>query len=177
MLQVFGVTSFIHDHTFKKDFFEREITGYHLGIAEDFKGLLFCIPGKKRITRSESVKFDENTFYNSKHHNVQSIQVYDLFKESMINKINHQDKLITAIFKETYQAIMLPTTYHEAINSRDKDQWIEAIEDGLSSMKEENVFKMVELKKELAEVLHESILSTKWVFVKKPGRYKARLVA
>ncbi|MBW0576385.1 hypothetical protein O181_116100, partial [Austropuccinia psidii MF-1] len=44
-------------------------------------------------------------------------------------------------------------------------------------MKEEEVFIMKNLKDALKEVPCESILSTKWVFVRKPERFKARLVA
>ncbi|MBW0538413.1 hypothetical protein O181_078128 [Austropuccinia psidii MF-1] len=38
LLQVFGATSFVYNHNFKKDLSAGEITGYHLGIAEDSKG-------------------------------------------------------------------------------------------------------------------------------------------
>ncbi|MBW0573649.1 hypothetical protein O181_113364 [Austropuccinia psidii MF-1] len=95
----------------------------------------------------------------------------------MIKEMNNQDKLITAISKDTDPEVILPTSYREAIKSADRDQWMAAIKDELNGMIEENVFQQVELKQALAEVLHESILSTKWVFVKKPERYKARLVA
>ncbi|MBW0489543.1 hypothetical protein O181_029258 [Austropuccinia psidii MF-1] len=173
MLRIFGATSFIHDHTFKKDLSERAVTGYHLGIAEDAKGWLFWIPGRKSIARSANVKFDENTFYDAKNNDVRSIQIGNLFDDSMIREINLQDKLIATLSKETDPAIMLPTTYCEAINSRDKDKWVGAIRDELKSMEEENVFEVVDLKQALAKVPHESILSTKWVFVKKPKRYKA----
>ncbi|MBW0555671.1 hypothetical protein O181_095386 [Austropuccinia psidii MF-1] len=177
MLRVFGATSFIHDDTFKKDLSARALTGYHLGIAEDSKGWLFWIPGRKSIARSASVRFDENAFYNTKHSDVRSIQISNLLDDSMIKEITRQDRLIATLSKETDPAIMLPTTYREAINSKDKDQWIGAIKDELKSMEEESVFEMVDLKQALAEVPHESILSTKWVFVKKPKRYKARFVA
>ncbi|MBW0575212.1 hypothetical protein O181_114927 [Austropuccinia psidii MF-1] len=177
MLRIFGATSFIHDHTFKKDLSARAVTGYHLGITEDSKGWLFWIPGRKSIARSASVKFDETTFYDAKNSDVRSSQIGNLFDDSMIREINLQDKLIATILKETDPAIMLPTTYREEINSEDKDKWVGAIRDELKSMEEENVFEVVDLRAALAEVPHESILSTKWVFVKKPERYKARLVA
>ncbi|MBW0490169.1 hypothetical protein O181_029884 [Austropuccinia psidii MF-1] len=177
MLRVFGAVSFIHDHNFKKDFSARAVTGYHLGIAENSKGWLFWIPGRKSIARSASVKFDEYTFYNNTQPKLQSIQINNLFDESMVKEINQQDKLIATLTKETDPAVMLPTTYREAIHSKEKEQWLGAIKDELNSMKEENVFETVDLRHALAEVPHESILSTKWVFVKKPERYKARLVA
>ncbi|MBW0580557.1 hypothetical protein O181_120272 [Austropuccinia psidii MF-1] len=177
MLRIFGVMSFIHDHTFKKDFSGREITGYHLGISEDSKGWLFWVPGKRTIVRLASVKFDENTFYKPRDTHVQSIQVTDLFDEYMVKEINNQDKLITTISKETDPEVVLPNSYHEAIKSANRNQWIKAMKDRLNSMIEENLFKRVGLKQALAKVPHESILSTKWLFVKKPERYKPGLVA
>ncbi|MBW0478886.1 hypothetical protein O181_018601 [Austropuccinia psidii MF-1] len=44
-------------------------------------------------------------------------------------------------------------------------------------MKTEEVFVTVPLKDALKEVPHESILGTRWIFTKKPERFKARLVA
>ncbi|MBW0543150.1 hypothetical protein O181_082865 [Austropuccinia psidii MF-1] len=177
MWQVFGANSFIHDHNFKKNLSAREVTGYHLGIAEDSKGWIFWIPQKKIIARSASAKFDEQSFYRQETNQVQSIQVHNLFDKSMINEITNQDKLITEISSTTNLDIVLPTTYWEAIHSNERNEWIAAINDELESMVKEDVFETVELKRALAEVPHESILSTKWVFVKKPERYKARLVA
>ncbi|MBW0538660.1 hypothetical protein O181_078375 [Austropuccinia psidii MF-1] len=177
MLQVFGETSFIHDHNFKKDLLERVVIGYYLRITEDSKGWLFWIPGKKVNARSASVKFDKKLFYKPGTSHIQSIQVNNLFDKSMINEIDKQDKLITTISSTMNPDIVLPTTYRGAIHSDERDQWVAAINEELESMVEEDVFKSVELKQALAEVPHESILSPKWVFVKKPERYKARLVA
>ncbi|MBW0495205.1 hypothetical protein O181_034920 [Austropuccinia psidii MF-1] len=44
-------------------------------------------------------------------------------------------------------------------------------------MKTKDVFRPVDLKDALKEVPHESILGTRWIFTKKPERFKARLVA
>ncbi|MBW0462668.1 hypothetical protein O181_002383 [Austropuccinia psidii MF-1] len=177
MLQVFGATSFIHDHNFKKNLLARAVTGYHLGIAEDLKGWIFWIPQKKIVARSVSAKFDEQLFYRPDANQIKSIQVHNLFDNSIIDELVSQDKLITKISSATNLNVMLPTTYQEAIQLNERDEWIGAINDELESMVKEDVFETVELKRALAEVPHESILSTKWVFVKKPERYKARLVA
>ncbi|MBW0506038.1 hypothetical protein O181_045753 [Austropuccinia psidii MF-1] len=177
MLRVFGATSFIHDHNFKKNLLAKEMTGYHLGIAEDLKGWIFWIPQKKIVARSASAKFDEQLFYRPDSNQIKSIQVHNLLDKSMIDEIISQDKLITEISSATNLNVMLPTTYQEAIKLNERDEWIGAINDELESMLKEDVFETVELKRALAEVPHESILSTKWVFVKKPERYKARLVA
>ncbi|MBW0483648.1 hypothetical protein O181_023363 [Austropuccinia psidii MF-1] len=63
------------------------------------------------------------------------------------------------------------------MSSPEKTEWIGAIKEELKSMDEEQVFDIVDLRYALSIVPHESILSTKWVFVKKPEHYKARLVA
>ncbi|MBW0571886.1 hypothetical protein O181_111601 [Austropuccinia psidii MF-1] len=136
--------------------------------TEDSKGWLFWIPGKRIIARLESAKFDEKLFYRPGTGQIQLIQVNNLFNKSMVNELINQDKLITEISSATYQ---------EAIQLVNRNQWITAINDELESIIEENIFETIELKQALAEVPHESILSTKWAFVKKPERYKAGLVA
>ncbi|MBW0476445.1 hypothetical protein O181_016160 [Austropuccinia psidii MF-1] len=72
---------------------------------------------------------------------------------------------------------VLPTTYRDAMSSPEKSEWLGAINKDLNSMDEEGVFEIIHLKHALLIVPHDSILSTKWVFVKKPECYKARLVA
>ncbi|MBW0537411.1 hypothetical protein O181_077126 [Austropuccinia psidii MF-1] len=61
--------------------------------------------------------------------------------------------------------------------SDNKAFWDQAINEEINSMKTENVFVPVDLHEALKEIPHESILSTKWVFTKKPELFKAILVA
>ncbi|MBW0553306.1 hypothetical protein O181_093021 [Austropuccinia psidii MF-1] len=68
-------------------------------------------------------------------------------------------------------------TYCDVISSTEKNEWLGAIKEELKRMDEGKVFDIVDLRYALSIVPHESILSTKWVFVKKPENYKARLVA
>ncbi|MBW0497894.1 hypothetical protein O181_037609 [Austropuccinia psidii MF-1] len=157
LLQVFGATSFAYSHNFKKDFSARAITGYHLGIAEDSKGWLSWIPGKKNNTRTASVKFYEKTFYDpGKSHTwqVQSIQVANTFDRKMIDEIENQDRLITAISFEANPAMLLPTTYQGAVKSPNRKGWVEAINKEFASMIKEGVFENVDLKEALSEVPH-----------------------
>ncbi|MBW0538221.1 hypothetical protein O181_077936, partial [Austropuccinia psidii MF-1] len=180
LLRVFGAKSFIHNHTSRKDLSSRAITGYHLGLAEDSKGWLFWVPGKRTVVRAASATFDENSFYHSDingESRLQSIQANSLFDRSMINEIKKQDELTHSMTKGSDPANILPTTYRAVMSSPEKNEWLGAIEEELKSMNEEQVFDIVDLKYALSVVPHESILSTKWVFVKKPERYKARLVA
>jgi len=70
-----------------------------------------------------------------------------------------------------------PTTYEQAINSEEKDEWLKAINDELSAHKKNNTWSVVEKDASM------NIIDTKWVFVKKRNengvvkRYKARMVA
>ncbi|MBW0535808.1 hypothetical protein O181_075523 [Austropuccinia psidii MF-1] len=95
----------------------------------------------------------------------------------MVTEIQLQDKLIHSMTTTSDPDNILPTTYREAMSSSQKNELLTAIDEELKSMGEEGVFEVVDLKHALSVVPHDSILSSKWVFVKKPERYKARLVA
>ena len=70
-----------------------------------------------------------------------------------------------------------PKSFLEAINSKDKDRWLEAINSELDSHRENNTWTSVTMP------LGRNIIKTKWIFKIKrnsknePERYKARLVA
>ncbi|MBW0494711.1 hypothetical protein O181_034426 [Austropuccinia psidii MF-1] len=179
LLWVFGAKSFIYNHNFRKDFSPRAITGYHVGISEDSKGWLFWIPGKKEIVKSASVKFDELKFYSKpvSNHEIKSIQVHNLFDISMIEELQKQDDSIVDLSNHSGLQLSIPENYKEEIISSNKNDWLRAINEEMESMKIEQVFTQVSLKDALREVPHESILGTRWIFTKKPHRFKARLVA
>ncbi|MBW0536352.1 hypothetical protein O181_076067, partial [Austropuccinia psidii MF-1] len=180
LLRVFGAKSFIYDHNFRKDFSARAIVGYHVGISEDSKGWLFWVPEKKTIIKSASVSFDESTYYiksNTYNTDVNSIQVRDIFDSSMVNELNKQYRSTSQLSERNGLTISIPSTYREAMISEHKSSWAKAIDEEVESMRTEDVFVPVDLNIALKEVPHESILSTKWVFTKKPERFKARLVA
>ncbi|MBW0510631.1 hypothetical protein O181_050346, partial [Austropuccinia psidii MF-1] len=149
LLRVFGAKSFLYNHKFKKDFSPRALIGYHIGISEDSKGWLFWVPGKKEIIKSASVTFDEFTFY-----------------------ANNKDVRQIGSIQSGLQ-ISIPSTYKEAIISANKTDWIQAINEEIDSMRTESVFTPVTLNSALKEVPHESILGTRWIFTKKPERFKA----
>ncbi|MBW0586024.1 hypothetical protein O181_125739, partial [Austropuccinia psidii MF-1] len=79
--------------------------------------------------------------------------------------------------KGGYPKNNLPMTYFDLISSTEKNEWLGAIKEEIKSMYEGKVFDIVDLRYTLSIVPHERILSTKWVFVKKPENYKARLAA
>lgn len=70
-----------------------------------------------------------------------------------------------------------PSTVEEAMNSREKDQWIGAMQKEMDSLQENNVWELTELPE------GRQLVGSKWVFKTKTDadgkveRYKARLVA
>jgi transposase InsO family protein len=65
-------------------------------------------------------------------------------------------------------------TYEEAIESREKGKWKQAIEEEIGSLEENNTWSFVNEQ----EAKGRKLVTTKWIFtVKSDGRYKARLVA
>ncbi|MBW0538225.1 hypothetical protein O181_077940 [Austropuccinia psidii MF-1] len=132
------------------------------------------------VVRTASATFDENDFYSSNtnyHSQFQSIQATNLFDQSMINEIKKQDELTDLMARGGAPENILLMTYRDVMSSQEKNEWLGAIREELKTMDEEQVFDIVDLWYKLSIVPHESILSTKWVFVKKPEHYKARLVA
>ncbi|MBW0511509.1 hypothetical protein O181_051224 [Austropuccinia psidii MF-1] len=102
-----------------------------------------------------------------------------IFDGSMIKEIALQDKMVSSLNSSCKFSNIIQTNYKEAFELSDGDKWKAAINDELSSMNDEKVLTIVNLKEALEVVPRESILSSKWVFVKKtkPEQYKAWLVA
>ncbi|MBW0482535.1 hypothetical protein O181_022250 [Austropuccinia psidii MF-1] len=176
-LRTFGHKFYIHDHNYWKDLSARGIVGYHLGIAPDSVGWLFCIPELRSIVKAASIKFDERSFFldnNLSEGNVLSIQAENLFDPSMIKESEIQDQFMSTINNTHDPLSTIPTTYKEAISSYEQGQWREAIKEELDSMNQEEIFEKFSIREALKEVPHNSVLHTKWVFVKKS---KAFLVA
>ncbi|MBW0464738.1 hypothetical protein O181_004453 [Austropuccinia psidii MF-1] len=69
----------------------------------------------------------------------------------MIDEIEGQDRLITAISSEENTAMLLPTKYQEELKSPNKKELVEAINEELASMIKEDVFENVNLKQALAQ--------------------------
>ncbi|KAM0730296.1 Retrovirus-related Pol polyprotein from transposon TNT 1-94 [Formica fusca] len=64
-------------------------------------------------------------------------------------------------------------TYREAITGPDKNRWMEAINEEKTSLKENNTWEMIDIRK----LKSQKPLQGKWVFkIKQDGTYKARLV-
>ena len=98
--------------------------------------------------------------------------------ETRCNKNNLDDELghvlLASINKD-------PTSYREAMESNDKIRWLEAINEELNSMQENNVWKIVDRPTKNKEGKKIHSIDSKWVFKKKTGDhgetvYKGRLV-
>ncbi|MBW0473389.1 hypothetical protein O181_013104 [Austropuccinia psidii MF-1] len=178
LLRVFGVKAYIYDHTFKKDFGPHGFVGYHLGVASYLKGWLSWCPEKGTVVRSASVKSDESSFFPTKH-NISGIQALNLLYDVMIKELATHDRMISTITSYPDPVSINPTHYRDIINSAERDSWLLAVKEELSSMNEQDVFAVIEMRDTLHAVKTEDILTTRWVFMKKhhPDRFKATLVA
>ncbi|MBW0535338.1 hypothetical protein O181_075053 [Austropuccinia psidii MF-1] len=181
-LRVFGAKSYLYDHLSQKDMSSKGIVGYHLGITPDSKGWLFWVPARRSVVRSASVKFNEDCFFTAtaNHSGVlSSIQIDNVFDNSMIKVLEQQDSFISAINSSHDIADVTRRDFNSAMLSSESNQWKDAVAEELKSMGDQDVFEICNLSQALKEVPHESILGTKWVFTKKrnPERFKGRLVA
>ena len=70
-----------------------------------------------------------------------------------------------------------PNTIEEALSSLNKDKWRNALEDKMESMKENQVWKVVELSKGRKAIRNRWVLTIKRKVDEIIKRYKARLVA
>ena len=70
-----------------------------------------------------------------------------------------------------------PNTIEEALSSPNKDKWRNALEDEMESMKQKQVWKLVELSKRRKAIRNRWVLTIKRKADGTIERYKARLVA
>ncbi|MBW0539584.1 hypothetical protein O181_079299 [Austropuccinia psidii MF-1] len=182
LLRVFGAKSYIHNYLHRKDMNVRAIVGCHLGITPESKAWSFWIPGHDKVVQSASVKFDETTFFPGPPKPgaiLSTIQVTNITDDSMVKEINRQDAMTTSMNSSHDINSIIPTSYKEALQSKEAEDWKKAIVEEIKSMKDEHVFKTIPLSQVLKSTKREDTLSMRWVFVKKPAplRFKARLVA
>ncbi|MBW0469179.1 hypothetical protein O181_008894 [Austropuccinia psidii MF-1] len=97
----------------------------------------------------------------------------------MILAVKKQDDLVKSVNVSHDPINGAPISYKEAITLGEANEWGVAINEELASMNDQHVFEILTVQKALMEVPRKSILSTKWVFMRKlkPLRFKARLVA
>ena len=102
---------------------------------------------------------------------------YEKSKNSRKKKIVHRANVATTKFDSSIENENEPQTYSEAINSKFKKQWIEAINSEITSIEENKTWSIATLPKD------KKPIKTKWIFKIKRNsnneieRFKARLVA
>ena len=75
--------------------------------------------------------------------------------------------------KQILNLILSLMTYEECIKDKNKDRWMEAINEEKKSLAENHTWKLVDEEKAAGK----EALTSKWIFkIKDDGRYKARLV-
>ncbi|MBW0530116.1 hypothetical protein O181_069831 [Austropuccinia psidii MF-1] len=159
LLQVFGAKSYIFNPLQQKDLGQRGMVGYHMGLAPYSKAWIFWLPDKGDFfMKSASVRFNEKVSFTTEH--VSSIQASDIFDDSMILKIENQDTLIASLNTHSDSFTITPTTFEDVTVSLQKDHWVAAINDELKSMKDEDVFEVIDLKDALRNQKLSDILST-----------------
>ena len=97
-----------------------------------------------------------------------SLKVISDDPETKYNKNNINDELghvlLATINKD-------PTSYREAMESNDKIRWVEAINEELNSMQENNVWKIIDRPTKNKEGKKIYTIDSKWVFKKKTGEH------
>ena len=96
-------------------------------------------------------------------------------RESRRPRFFHEEFSYMSYFEQNDHDI--PSTYHDAFKSQFADEWQDAMEMEMASMKENNTWDLVEAPK------NENVVGSRWVYALKTGsdgtitRFKARLVA
>lgn len=93
------------------------------------------------------------------------------------SRSNDNDQQEQAIIAEAFLAGVEPLNYEDAIEAEDAEKWLEAINEELKSLKDNNTWTLVNRPENV------NVITNRWVFRKKLKsngeieRYKARLVA
>ncbi|MBW0501974.1 hypothetical protein O181_041689 [Austropuccinia psidii MF-1] len=114
------------------------IFGYNLGITPNSKGWLFWVPDRRNVVHSARVKFNEDSFFTAKANHagvLSSIQINNIFYNSMIKLLEQQDSFISAINSDHDIAEITPRDFNSAMLSNESDQWKNAVAEELKSMK------------------------------------------
>jgi hypothetical protein len=100
-------------------------------------------------------------------------------KEVQLKKIALANSALTSLPAPSYEENEPdPLTFTEAMNSRSKDYWVEAMENELNSLRKNEVYEVLD-----STPPNINIVTCKWVFrikrnqINKTKKYKARLVA
>ena len=65
-------------------------------------------------------------------------------------------------------AYLKPTSYKQAVNSPEKEDWLKAMSSEIQKLENQNTWSLVELPK------NRTALGGRWVYKKKPNKFKTR---
>ncbi|MBW0577633.1 hypothetical protein O181_117348 [Austropuccinia psidii MF-1] len=162
----------------RKDLRAKARMKVHLGVAQDYQGWIFWDPDLKQLFRSASVAFHRNHFLpkTAEQEDVREIKVETVFDTLLVTKIEAQDPLYATIQVLSTFCNGTPSTYQEAMEAKEVEEWRKACEDKLKSLEEMGAWTKVE------KLAATPVLGTRWVFTLKTNpkgevmRHKARLV-
>ena len=201
-LRVFGCDAYAHvakDERKKLESKSRKCI--FLGYGELVKGYRLYDPDRGRVIYSRDVLFNEKKYevgreltgeekkqyveleYATDHEIICDNQDSDM-SEAIVEpvarcsqRVRQPPDFYGVRVNVTNAQLEEPTTLEEAIAGPDKERWYEAMENEMKSLRENDVYELVELPKDRSPV------GSKWVFKIKTAadgsveRYKARLVA
>ncbi|MBW0538569.1 hypothetical protein O181_078284 [Austropuccinia psidii MF-1] len=162
----------------RKDLTAKARRMIHLGVAQDSQGWVFWDPKLQQLCRSASVIFYENEFLTSQAGStaINQITAKSIFDDSIVREIDAQDSFYELFQVSSSFCTGTPSTYFDALNSKEGGAWKEACEEELRNLNEMGVWH------EIARPSDVQVLGTRWVFATKLNqhgdivRYKARLV-
>ncbi|KAH9733856.1 hypothetical protein KPL71_017172 [Citrus sinensis] len=167
----------------------RAVKGYFIGYPEGIKGYkIWCIDGKPSRTLVESRDSLKESKEMIDHHQesatTSELDNYQLARdrEKRVVKLPKRygiaDLISYALMVADEVTGDEPESYKQAMNSRDKLKWLNAMEEEMASLKENNTWVLVQ------RPAGRRLVGYKWIFKLKEGvagsesvKYKARLVA
>ncbi|KAK4327573.1 hypothetical protein Pmani_001980 [Petrolisthes manimaculis] len=195
-LRVFGCVCYAHvskDERRKLD--PKSVKCIFLGYGSEVKGYRLFDLEKKRILNSRDVTFDESNYEFKKEKDVVQTEtptIEIMHSEEWVSDDDDDEQLDLPVrvservkrppdmygeWVSVGHNTSDPTSVSEALLSDDKEHWMDAMKQEMSSIQENDVYELVELPK------GSKALKCRWVFKKKilsngsVERYKARLVA
>ncbi|KAI7936927.1 hypothetical protein MJO28_015826 [Puccinia striiformis f. sp. tritici] len=183
MVRIFGCRAYMHDLNYPKQFVTRSTPLIHVGISEVSHGWILWDPVTNKLERSASVRFHEDDLpspvpgVKSLEAVLSSIQVSMLGDFTQIKEFEVQDACLSSAVSLSPFLSDAPNTYHQAVRSELKVEWMAACDAEIEMMVNLRVWEEVPFSDDL------EILNCRWVFALKRDqegeivKFKARIVA
>ena len=160
----------------------KSVSGKFVGYCHEGDGYRVYLPSSKTIVRSRDVIFSKNEVSSMEQDIVEKVQLEteeNVSNDETVTRSQRHAK--TPHYLDDYELYLAeniaPLSYKEAIKSPDAKEWEEAMRNEMNSLKENQVWTLVELPK------GKKVLGSRWVLRVKlnpdgsVNRYKARLCA